>query len=321
MKPGDVQLQLSAEVTGASGDEDHHLSLDEDWPCLLTPDQVSAILALPGNHTCGDCVHKDLITPSWASVSFGVVLCPQAAGVHRGLGTHISRVLSLTLDKWEQKDYARMLAMGNLHANLELEDSVPASIRKPPAADEADNLESLDVWIRSKYENKAFVKGSTGVLATKSIRSASLGGQQHSGILVIHVKSARQLYRLDMTSESDPYVVAALGQQSVKTKLIKNEANPSWNERLFLNVQNPHTDVVHLSVWDADMFTQDDLIGDCYIAIKEVLRKQDEPAAPVAFDDQCLQGGDPHPCVCMRGFIKTKVRGYLSLELIYNSLA
>eukprot|EP00441_Pelagodinium_beii_P022357 CAMPEP_0197677084 /NCGR_PEP_ID=MMETSP1338-20131121/87825_1 /TAXON_ID=43686 ORGANISM="Pelagodinium beii, Strain RCC1491" /NCGR_SAMPLE_ID=MMETSP1338 /ASSEMBLY_ACC=CAM_ASM_000754 /LENGTH=266 /DNA_ID=CAMNT_0043257867 /DNA_START=91 /DNA_END=887 /DNA_ORIENTATION=- len=242
------------------------------------------------------------MTPSWASVSFGVVLCPQAAGVHRGLGTHVSRVLSLTLDKWELKDYVRMLASGNLHANLELEDSVPASINKP-LADEDINLDSLDVWIRSKYQEKAFVKNGSGKLVTKSLRMHSLSGQENSGILVIRVKSARQLYRLDVTSESDPYVVAELGQQRFKTKRVKNDANPSWNEPLLLNVKNPNTDVVHLSVWDADTFSKDDLIGDCYIAIEDVLRQQgtnaSNSAEPVVFKDQLLQGGDP-ASMCLR---------------------
>lgn len=39
--------------------------------------------------------------PEWASVNLGALICEECAGVHRGLGVHISRVKSLTLDKWE----------------------------------------------------------------------------------------------------------------------------------------------------------------------------------------------------------------------------
>lgn len=39
--------------------------------------------------------------PEWSAVNLGALLCEECAGVHRGLGVHISRVKSLVLDKWE----------------------------------------------------------------------------------------------------------------------------------------------------------------------------------------------------------------------------
>lgn len=38
--------------------------------------------------------------PRWASWNLGVFLCIRCAGIHRKLGTHISRVKSVNLDKW-----------------------------------------------------------------------------------------------------------------------------------------------------------------------------------------------------------------------------
>lgn len=38
--------------------------------------------------------------PEWASLNHGCLLCIECSGVHRNLGTHISRIRSLELDEW-----------------------------------------------------------------------------------------------------------------------------------------------------------------------------------------------------------------------------
>ena len=41
-----------------------------------------------------------LLDPDWASVNFGVLVCIECSGIHRNLGTHLSRIRSLELDDW-----------------------------------------------------------------------------------------------------------------------------------------------------------------------------------------------------------------------------
>ena len=41
--------------------------------------------------------------------------------------------------------------------------------------------------------------------------------------------------------------------QVEKTKLIKNNLNPVWNERLWLLVQEPLTQCLYVSVYDRDL--------------------------------------------------------------------
>jgi hypothetical protein len=58
---------------------------------------------VPGNDQCADCQAHN---PSWASWSLGIFLCMRCAALHRKLGTHISKVKSLSMDAWtsEQVD-------------------------------------------------------------------------------------------------------------------------------------------------------------------------------------------------------------------------
>lgn len=59
--------------------------------------EVEAIKQKPGNDRCADC---DAPSPSWASANLGILVCIECSGIHRNLGTHISKVRSLELDDW-----------------------------------------------------------------------------------------------------------------------------------------------------------------------------------------------------------------------------
>nr|CAG8517187.1 12620_t:CDS:2 [Entrophospora candida] len=54
-------------------------------------------LQKPENKNCADCKRKD---PRWASWNLGIFVCINCSGVHRSMGTHISRVKSVDLDNW-----------------------------------------------------------------------------------------------------------------------------------------------------------------------------------------------------------------------------
>ncbi|CAD7948207.1 unnamed protein product [Amoebophrya sp. A120] len=65
------------------------------------------------NHKCADCTRMDS-SVSWASLTHGVFLCLNCAGVHRSLGVHTSFVRSITMDKWSWQDLARMVCAAKL---------------------------------------------------------------------------------------------------------------------------------------------------------------------------------------------------------------
>ena len=59
--------------------------------------ELHQLLSISGNSQCADCAAQN---PSWASWNLGVFLCMRCASLHRKLGTHISKVKSLSMDTW-----------------------------------------------------------------------------------------------------------------------------------------------------------------------------------------------------------------------------
>ncbi|TKY44797.1 C2-DOMAIN ABA-RELATED 4 [Spatholobus suberectus] len=80
------------------------------------------------------------------------------------------------------------------------------------------------------------------------------------GLLRVRVKRGVNLAVRDVRS-SDPYVVIKMYNQKLKTRVIKKDVNPEWNEDLTLSVINPNHSV-QLTVYDHDTFSKDDKMGD-----------------------------------------------------------
>ncbi|XP_050419922.1 centaurin-gamma-1A isoform X2 [Adelges cooleyi] len=106
---------------------------------------------VPGNGQCADCSSPN---PDWASLNLGVLMCIECSGVHRNLGSHISKVRSLDLDGWPPSNLKVMMAVGNDLANSVWEANVRPTRTKP---NPSSSREEKELWIRSKYETKEFL--------------------------------------------------------------------------------------------------------------------------------------------------------------------
>ncbi|KAI7999309.1 ADP-ribosylation factor GTPase-activating protein AGD12 [Camellia lanceoleosa] len=261
--------------------------------------RLKDLLVQSDNRSCADCGAPD---PKWASANIGVFICLKCCGVHRSLGTHISKVLSVTLDEWSDDEIDAMIEVGgNASANSIYEAFIPQGYTKPGPE---SGHEERAKFIRSKYELQEFLKPSLRISSIpsnskKNSLKASLsrkimdtfsssssqkleGMVEFIGMLKVKVLKGINLAVRDMLS-SDPYVVLTLGQQKVQTGIIRSNLNPVWNEELMLSVPQ-NFGPVKLEVYDHDTFSADDIMGQAEIDIQPMI------TSAMAFGDAGMFG-------------------------------
>ncbi|XVF24436.1 hypothetical protein REPUB_Repub13aG0127700 [Reevesia pubescens] len=291
-------------------------------PCTQGPQgRLERLLRESGNGICADCGSPD---PKWVSLSLGVFICIKCSGVHRSLGVHITKVLSVNLDEWTDEQVDSLVNMGgNTVANNKYEAFLPDNLKKPRPDSSIEERSEFIKMLRRKYEMLQFLDGDEQMICpypphhrtSSSAPPSSSGNQftrdkkqcekqpsrhrirhkvrnswgrkdndQHKstkksnslavmiefvGLVKVNVVKGTNLAIRDVLS-SDPYVILALGQQSVKTRVIKNNINPVWNESLMLPIPEiiPPLKVL---VYDKDTFSTDDFMGEAEIDIQPLV--------------------------------------------------
>lgn len=115
---------------------------------------------------------------------------------------------------------------------------------------------------RSQIRRPPSPQASSMATAAKSLMDDVLG------LLRIRIKKGINLAIRDIRRRSsDPYVIVKLGHQRLRTRVVKRDCNPQWNEDLTLTVSDP-TIPIRLKVYDHDTFTLDDKMGDAEFSIK-----------------------------------------------------
>lgn len=157
---------------------------------------------------CADCSDSN---PKWAEITRGILICIACAGVHRNLGSHISKVRSLTLDVWQLKWVQRMQTSDAIF-NKEWEYNVPKEYKKPT---QYSSRITREKYIRAKYQQSLFRtkknksennnNSSAALLpvyddavAGNEINDTSKKGMvKYTGVVNIEVISAKNLPKAD----------------------------------------------------------------------------------------------------------------------------
>lgn len=121
---------------------------------------IKRILAQEGNNRCADC--KTSLHPRWASWNIGILICIRCSGVHRSLGTHISKVRSIDLDTWNDQQLEKLVEFGNKRANAYWEAKLPPNY----VPDES----KIPSFIKTKYELKRWC-GSEADLSSQQTQA------------------------------------------------------------------------------------------------------------------------------------------------------
>uniref|UniRef100_A0A7S3G4X4 Uncharacterized protein n=1 Tax=Palpitomonas bilix TaxID=652834 RepID=A0A7S3G4X4_9EUKA len=127
---------------------------------------IHAVRLNPDNLHCADCGASD---PDWVSINLGAVICLDCSGVHRSLGTHISKVRSATLDDLDESVVQVLKGIGNAGVNEVFGTAMPtASMGEEEGEDSekgrevgrinADSTrEEREGYIKAKYVQKAYL--------------------------------------------------------------------------------------------------------------------------------------------------------------------
>ncbi|KAL6232056.1 hypothetical protein BDW75DRAFT_28223 [Aspergillus navahoensis] len=111
------------------------------------------IRSVPGNDRCADC---SAMNPGWASWNIGIFLCMRCAALHRKMGTHISKVKSLSMDSWASDQVDNMKSRGNILVNNIYN---PRNVQPPVPTDIDESDACMERFIRQKYETRTLEDG------------------------------------------------------------------------------------------------------------------------------------------------------------------
>ncbi|KAG9034805.1 hypothetical protein FS842_003775, partial [Serendipita sp. 407] len=102
------------------------------------------------------------------------------------------------------------------------------------------------------------------------------------GIVLLEVNKAEDLPKLkNMTRtgwDMDPFVVVSFSRKVFRTRVLRHNLNPTWDEKLLFHVRRFEANYnIQLTVLDWDKLSGNDLIADCTLNVSELIEAAPKP--------------------------------------------
>ncbi|KAH8602179.1 hypothetical protein B0O99DRAFT_500026 [Bisporella sp. PMI_857] len=184
------------------------------------------IRTVPGNNVCADCQARN---PGWASWNLGIFICMWCASSHRKLGTHITKVKSLSIDFWDNDQVEHMKKVGNIASNKIYN---PQNIRPAVPFDTDEEDPARDRFIRQKYVDKTPApaqKDNTGSTDSDSYRPAVPPKPTPGGKFSFGIRSSSSIF--PMSSKARAKQEAAQAAAHHESHYDENPPSPRRNKQ------------------------------------------------------------------------------------------
>ncbi|RLV94331.1 Protein csx2 [Spathaspora sp. JA1] len=128
------------------------VSIISKAPTVLEKDYLNLVRSIPesDNNVCLDCGSTESV--EWVSINTLSCFCVQCASCHRNIGSHITKIRSLKLDKFENETELLLKYVNNRRVNSFLEENMNPDEKITAKTPNETRLE----FIRKKYSLKKY---------------------------------------------------------------------------------------------------------------------------------------------------------------------